>query len=175
MVSAPGDKQANSTKTGLISEVSVHNCIVPVIQSLVADNGRVFISRVCYNQKTLVTCHSFLNLLGNETFDDVVSKKDFPVAIRPVFARFLSSMWDYVRNTTQFVCQSAFGAVIPIGGLIIRLPAPAILGVMLLTTTTFDFIMDFPVCEVAAYAIPFFSAGFDFLPSVFPDIGLRNG
>ena len=167
LVNAPGVKQSNSTKTGLVLEISVINCTSPVLQSLISEKGRIFISRVGYNHATLVTSHSFLNLMDSESFADVTAKRDFPVVLRPAFADLISYLWAVTKNITQFSCQILFGAVMPIGGLILKIPIPAIIGLVFLATTSVAFVFDYPIWAVASYVIPFISTAFDSLSAVF--------
>ena len=163
LINSPGVKQANSTKTGLVLIATVLNCTSPVLQSLISEKGRVFISRVGYNHSTLVTSHSFLNLLDGETFDDVITRKPFPVVIRPAFVEFLSLFWNMTHTVMQVTCQVLFGAVMPIGGLILRIPIPAIIGLVMFVTTAFAFVLDYPIWEVATYILPFVSKIYDYL------------
>ena len=154
-VSAPGRKQQNSTKTGLVLEVDVINSTSPIILDLVKQNIRVFVSRVGYDRQKYVTSHSFILLSGNETLGDI-RRLDFPVVLRPAFLSFFDSGWSVVKNIAQFLCQVTFGAIIPRGGLIFRLPVPAILAILVFATTSFAFVMDLPIWEVVSYVHPGF-------------------
>ena len=165
--SAQCQKQANSTKTGLALEVVLRKCTSDALQSSAGGSGRVFILRVGYNREIYVACHSFLNLLDNETSGNAIEKEDFPVVLRPAFAHFLSVIWDYLGNITRFACQFTFGDVVPIVGLIFGVLPHPFLGTMMLTTTAFAFTMDLPVWGAVNYVIPVIATGYDYLSSMF--------
>ena len=166
LVSSQGRKKQNSTKTGLILEVEVVNITSPSVLELVKVSGRIFLSRVGYNHKDLATRHSFISSIDHETIEDVRTL-DFPVVLRPSFVRFFESGWNMVKNITHGLCQVVIGAVIPSGGLIFRLPLPAIIGLLVFTTTSISFMTDISIWEIVTYLSPLVLPSVEFAASFF--------
>ena len=94
LVSAPGAKQPNATKTGVILTVQITRCTSPILLESVSRNNMIPPSSIPQHHMSLFTCSVFTLLAPNESYDLVSSNRHvYPATLRPAFSHLISSAW----------------------------------------------------------------------------------
>ena len=84
------------------------------------------------------TRRSFFDLLDNVTFDAAAERGGIISPTAP-FSLLIASSMEFLKKPTHFMCQITVGAVVPVAGVLFRIHAPSLLGLMAIFTTTCAF------------------------------------
>ena len=150
LVSSPGVKQPNAAKTGVILNIHVRWCSIPVIADSITRSNRAFLSRVPYRRKSLFTCTLLTLLRPSESYVDLFNgRKRHPVTIRPAFSRLATMFRSALCSTLAVGCQVSIGLVAPVASFIFKLPFPAVVGSLVFRTATLVIVFNYTFKEVS--------------------------
>ena len=164
---APGVRQPNTTKTGVTLTVQIKRCSSSILRDSVNRPNGVFISRVPYMHKTLLTCNISTLVSISESFGEVYqSRLAYPVRLSSSFTSWVSADLEVSCAMLSLGCRVTTGFVAPLAGLVWKVPIPAIVFSMVMVTAAVAFAIEFPFRDVANFVMPVAVYAWDSLMSL---------
>ena len=155
LVSAPGVKQPNTTKTGVTLAVQIARCASPILLESVGRNKMIPLSRVLYRRKYLLTFSVSTLLAPIESYDLVFNIRHlYSATLRPAFSHFISLAWELDCATLSIVCRLEIGVRAHAVGVARMVPVPVMVVSSLFFTMTAAYVLEFPLRDVAHYTMP---------------------